>query len=104
MVSTTHQAESFKPGYFARQLDCKPETIIRWCKRGVLLTSGARLYLEYLAMPRGSVRITQEAADAFLEALDNDRPRNTPAMATKSTGRRSAEAENVRAELRKLGF
>jgi hypothetical protein len=33
-MNTTHQGKSFRPGYFARQLDCKPETIIRWCKPG----------------------------------------------------------------------
>jgi hypothetical protein len=87
----------------AHLLGCHPSAVIRWIKRGTVLSGGARLRLEASAIP-GGWRIQKSALDRFVEALTADLSR--PVEEAAPTPRRPDRARlaAMDASLQEQGF
>jgi hypothetical protein len=60
------------PADIAQTHGIHPSAVVRWMRRGAILSNGSRLYLRFVRLP-GGYRIKPEWLDEFLAALTADR-------------------------------
>jgi hypothetical protein len=90
------------PTYWARVLGIHPNTIIRWCRDGIIFSDGTRRRPEYVRTPNG-YRLTESQVNAFLELVKADRERPLQAAPAEPAPKKR-RVKAMRDGLNKAGF
>jgi hypothetical protein len=95
-----------RPVHFARLYGIHVNTVIRWCRSGVLFGDGSRRRPRHVRTP-GGYHITEYDMNAFLDEINEDRrtvPVNGEVPRGHRTTKKREDLTKLAAELKSAGF
>jgi hypothetical protein len=95
-----------RPVHFARLYGTHVNTVIRWCRDGVLFSDGSTRRPRHVRTP-GGYHITEQDLSAFLDEVKLDRcsaPQADAPVRPRRASKRTEELAITNAELKRAGF